>query len=139
MAKQFQVCVLLVILGLALTCRATLYNVGDSSGWDVSSDLDTWKQGKTFVVGDVLGEYFVYISHMENISIATKLVRQRDLPNNPDEFSCFNSVVACMIASFKMLLNVFDLSNFFLLRERAGRVVVNVNVRRQKNCILISW
>lgn len=75
MAKQFEVCVLLVILGLAITCRATLYNVGDSAGWDVSSDLDTWPKGKTFVVGDVLGEYFVYISHMENISIATKLVR----------------------------------------------------------------
>ncbi|KAG5533654.1 hypothetical protein RHGRI_027739 [Rhododendron griersonianum] len=69
MAKQFQVCVLLVILGLALTCRATLYNVGDSSGWDVSSDLDTWKQGKTFVVGDVL--VFQY-SSSNSVSEVTK-------------------------------------------------------------------
>ncbi|KAH7839210.1 hypothetical protein Vadar_001275 [Vaccinium darrowii] len=53
MANQFLVCIVLA-LGLALTCRATLYNVGGSSGWDISSDLDTWTQDKKFVVGDVL-------------------------------------------------------------------------------------
>ncbi|CAK7335871.1 unnamed protein product [Dovyalis caffra] len=44
----------LVVLGLALTCNAATYMVGDSSGWDVSTDLDTWAQDKKFVVGDLL-------------------------------------------------------------------------------------
>lgn len=60
MAKQFQLCILLV-LGLALTCRATIYTVGDSAGWDISTDLDTWALGKRFVVGDALCEYLVYV------------------------------------------------------------------------------
>lgn len=47
----------LVILCFALTSAATNYMVGDSSGWDISTDLDTWAQGKNFVVGDVLGKY----------------------------------------------------------------------------------
>ena len=44
----------LVVLGLALTCNAATYMVGDNSGWDISTDLDTWAQSKTFVVGDLL-------------------------------------------------------------------------------------
>ncbi|KAF2321339.1 hypothetical protein GH714_040408 [Hevea brasiliensis] len=44
----------LVILCFVLTSAATTYIVGDNSGWDISTDLDTWAQGKNFVVGDVL-------------------------------------------------------------------------------------
>ncbi|KAK9292232.1 hypothetical protein L1049_020195 [Liquidambar formosana] len=44
----------LVLLGLALSCTATTYTVGDNSGWDISSDLESWPVGKKFVVGDVL-------------------------------------------------------------------------------------
>lgn len=66
MAKQLEVCVL-VILSLALTCTATSYTVGDTSGWDISTDLGTWEKGKTFYVGDVLrkhslGFYFFHIN-----------------------------------------------------------------------------
>ncbi|KAA8533920.1 hypothetical protein F0562_031437 [Nyssa sinensis] len=53
MAEQLLVHVI-VILGLSLTCTATVYTVGDTSGWDISSDLDTWVKNKRFVVGDVL-------------------------------------------------------------------------------------
>ena len=56
MAKQLLVCVL-AIFGLALTCKATVYTVGDNSGWDISTDLDTWTMDKRFVVGDMLCEY----------------------------------------------------------------------------------
>ncbi|KAL0542048.1 hypothetical protein IC582_022135 [Cucumis melo] len=49
------VCVLVVIFGFAfIRCNATTYIVGDTSGWDISTDLDTWSQGKRFFVGDVL-------------------------------------------------------------------------------------
>lgn len=48
----------LVVLGLAITCNAATYMVGDNSGWDISTDLDTWAQGKKFVVGDLLCKYF---------------------------------------------------------------------------------
>ncbi|XP_043703023.1 mavicyanin-like [Telopea speciosissima] len=37
-----------------LTCNATVYMVGDNSGWDVSTDLNSWVKGKTFNVGDSL-------------------------------------------------------------------------------------
>ncbi|KAL8151266.1 hypothetical protein V2J09_021074 [Rumex salicifolius] len=32
----------------------TMYTVGDSSGWDISTDLDSWVNGKSFLVGDSL-------------------------------------------------------------------------------------
>lgn len=47
---------LLVILSVALTINAANYMVGDSSGWDISSNLDTWPQDKAFKVGDTLGK-----------------------------------------------------------------------------------
>ncbi|KAA8539753.1 hypothetical protein F0562_026445 [Nyssa sinensis] len=53
MAKQLLFHVL-VILSLVLCCSASLYIVGDSAGWDISTDLDTWSKGKKFVVGDIL-------------------------------------------------------------------------------------
>ncbi|CAK9311173.1 unnamed protein product [Citrullus colocynthis] len=54
MGNNIWVCVLMVIGGLVLRCNATTYIVGDTSGWDISTDLDTWSQGKRFFVGDVL-------------------------------------------------------------------------------------
>ncbi|GFY82008.1 cupredoxin superfamily protein [Actinidia rufa] len=57
MAKQLLLCVL-VIFGLALTSKATMYTVGDNSGWDISTDLDTWAKDKRFVVGDILAFQF---------------------------------------------------------------------------------
>ncbi|CAI8603887.1 unnamed protein product [Vicia faba] len=37
-----------------ITCSATTYTVGDSSGWDISSDLETWVANKNFKIGDAL-------------------------------------------------------------------------------------
>ncbi|KAG6579635.1 Uclacyanin 1, partial [Cucurbita argyrosperma subsp. sororia] len=54
MAKNIRVYVLMIIGGLALSCNAATYIVGDTSGWDISTDLDSWSQGKRFYVGDVL-------------------------------------------------------------------------------------
>ncbi|XP_076927329.1 stellacyanin-like [Bidens hawaiensis] len=45
---------LLAITGFASRCLATTYTVGDSSGWDISTDVDSWAQNKHFVVSDVL-------------------------------------------------------------------------------------
>ncbi|KAL7214542.1 hypothetical protein ACSBR1_026866 [Camellia fascicularis] len=73
MAKQVVVCVL-GVLGLALTCKAAFYTVGDSSGWDISTDLDTWVKGKTFAVGDVL--LFQY-SSIHSVNEVTKNNYQR--------------------------------------------------------------
>ncbi|KAJ1435760.1 Phytocyanin domain [Sesbania bispinosa] len=36
------------------TCSATTYIVGDNSGWDISTNLDTWVADKKFNIGDVL-------------------------------------------------------------------------------------
>ncbi|RDX86224.1 Uclacyanin 1, partial [Mucuna pruriens] len=43
------------ILSFAIiTCSATTYTVGDTSGWDISTNLDTWIANKNFKVGDAL-------------------------------------------------------------------------------------
>lgn len=52
-----------LVLGSAITCRATTYMVGDNSGWDISTNLDSWAKDKIFNVGDVLGEYIKFSCH----------------------------------------------------------------------------
>ncbi|KAF8687942.1 hypothetical protein HU200_042535 [Digitaria exilis] len=48
-------CVLLLVLhGVPQRAYAASYNVGDRAGWDLSADLPSWANGKTFYVGDVL-------------------------------------------------------------------------------------
>ncbi|CAN1162385.1 Blue copper protein [Linum perenne] len=59
MADQNSLCITLMaaalILSLAVSSTsATTYTVGDNSGWDISTDLDTWAQDKSFNVGDAL-------------------------------------------------------------------------------------
>lgn len=46
---------------ITFTCSATTYTVGDSSGWDISTNLDTWITDKKFKVGDVLGKYLTLL------------------------------------------------------------------------------
>lgn len=50
----------LAVLGFALTCSATTYTVGDTSGWDISTDLNTWSNDKKFNVGDILCKLKLY-------------------------------------------------------------------------------
>ncbi|PWA50282.1 cupredoxin superfamily protein (chloroplast) [Artemisia annua] len=55
MSKQLVFLVFgLIAFGLAITSNANTYIVGDNSGWDISTNLDTWQRGKKFVEGDVL-------------------------------------------------------------------------------------
>jgi hypothetical protein len=49
-------CALLLVSGVARRAEAVSYNVGNSAGWDLSADLPSWADGKTFNVGDVLGK-----------------------------------------------------------------------------------
>ncbi|KAL5569756.1 hypothetical protein UlMin_026331 [Ulmus minor] len=60
-----------VVLSFAIltTCSATTFTVGDGSGWDISTDLDSWASDKTFNVGDVL--VFQY-SSPESVGEVTK-------------------------------------------------------------------
>ncbi|KAL4332206.1 hypothetical protein GQ457_07G020690 [Hibiscus cannabinus] len=45
----------LVVLGMKFVpSLATVYTVGDTSGWTTGVDYSTWTQGKTFKVGDIL-------------------------------------------------------------------------------------
>ncbi|KAK0598196.1 hypothetical protein LWI29_032469 [Acer saccharum] len=69
MANLFLVSVL-SILGMALTSNAaTTYTVGDNSGWDISTNLNTWASDKKFQVGDAL--VFLY-SSSHSLSEVTK-------------------------------------------------------------------
>ncbi|KAF5190135.1 Early nodulin-like protein [Thalictrum thalictroides] len=52
--------ILMLVLGLVLTCQATTYTVGDTSGWDISSNIDSWATDKNLKVGDSL--LFLYSS-----------------------------------------------------------------------------
>lgn len=36
---------------------ATDYTVGESAGWSLGTDYDSWASGKTFSVGDTLSKY----------------------------------------------------------------------------------
>ncbi|XP_057503760.1 blue copper protein-like [Actinidia eriantha] len=47
------VCVF-IVLCVAVPSLATVYNVGESSGWTVGVDYTNWTSGKTFMVGDSL-------------------------------------------------------------------------------------
>ncbi|GMY28794.1 blue copper protein isoform X1 [Fagus crenata] len=47
------VCALLVLC-MVVPSLATVYTVGDSTGWTTGVDYSTWTSGKTFVVGDSL-------------------------------------------------------------------------------------
>ncbi|KAG5607751.1 hypothetical protein H5410_029243 [Solanum commersonii] len=58
-----------ILVQQGITDLTTNYIVGDSSGWDISTDLDTWLVGKKFMVGDVL--VFQY-SSVHSVSEVTK-------------------------------------------------------------------
>lgn len=47
---------LILILSGGVPCLATVYTVGDSAGWALSVDYNTWTSGKTFKAGDSLGK-----------------------------------------------------------------------------------
>ncbi|KAK8690598.1 hypothetical protein V6N13_074130 [Hibiscus sabdariffa] len=53
MARLILLC-FLALFCFALPSHAATYAVGDTSGWDISTDLDSWAAGKRFNVGDVL-------------------------------------------------------------------------------------
>lgn len=54
MAPKLLLVYLLATFSIALTTNATTYTVGDNSGWDISTDIDSWVQDKVFKVGDSL-------------------------------------------------------------------------------------
>ena len=51
-------CVILVVLCTVVPILGKGHTVGDSSGWAIGMDYSTWTSGKTFSVGDSLGESF---------------------------------------------------------------------------------
>ncbi|XP_020202120.1 blue copper protein [Cajanus cajan] len=44
----------LIAINMALPTLATVYTVGDTSGWAIGADYSTWTGDKTFAVGDSL-------------------------------------------------------------------------------------
>ncbi|GMH28587.1 hypothetical protein Nepgr_030430 [Nepenthes gracilis] len=71
MSKTLFLLHLVMVISLQFVGRssATVYTVGDSAGWDISTDLDSWVKGKTFAVGDAL--LFQYSSY-HSLSELTK-------------------------------------------------------------------
>lgn len=46
---------ILFCYGHRRSVEATVYNVGDASGWTLGTDYNSWTAGKSFVVDDSLG------------------------------------------------------------------------------------
>lgn len=64
-----------LIMALAVpTSLATDYNVGDSAGWSIGTDYDTWAKDKTFKVGDNLGQYFRKLDSVLRYNILKNLL-----------------------------------------------------------------
>ena len=47
---------LFLAINMALPTLATVYTVGDTSGWAIGGDYSTWASDKAFGVGDSLGK-----------------------------------------------------------------------------------
>ena len=56
MANALLLLVALLVTGCAALASATSYTVGDGQGWTTNVDYSTWASGKSFAVGDKLGE-----------------------------------------------------------------------------------
>ncbi|RWW57904.1 hypothetical protein BHE74_00035289, partial [Ensete ventricosum] len=58
MAKLLEM-LALIVLSLGPSAEATVFTVGDSAGWDISSDLASWVANKVFSVGDALSTFSI--------------------------------------------------------------------------------
>ncbi|OAY72125.1 Blue copper protein [Ananas comosus] len=56
----------LLLMSCASWGSATVYTVGDSSGWTLGVDYSAWNSGKTFVVGDSLAFNYAPGAHTVN-------------------------------------------------------------------------
>ncbi|XP_062087155.1 blue copper protein [Humulus lupulus] len=74
-----------------ITCRATTYTVGDTSGWDISSNLDSWTNDKTFNVGDVL--VFQYSSTHSVSEVAKENFESCNTTNVLNAYSAGNTTI----------------------------------------------
>ncbi|MBA0761678.1 hypothetical protein Gotri_024292 [Gossypium trilobum] len=82
---------LLAIFCFALTSHAATYVVGDTSGWDISTDIDSWATNKTFNVGDVL--LFQYSSSHSVSEVNKESFETCNTTNSLTTFSNGNTTV----------------------------------------------
>ena len=69
---------LVLIAAVAAPAHAKDYTVGDSSGWTSGVDYTTWASGKTFAVGDNLGEYeLVVLTVVNNVQVRHRKVTDK--------------------------------------------------------------
>ncbi|XP_022738746.1 blue copper protein-like [Durio zibethinus] len=90
MAKLILLCFLAVFC-FALTSDATTYVVGDTSGWDISTDIDSWVSDKGFSVGDVL--LFQYSSYHSVSEVTKKSFKTCNTTDTLRTFSNGNTTV----------------------------------------------
>ncbi|GMJ13670.1 hypothetical protein like AT5G07475 [Hibiscus trionum] len=90
MAKLILVC-FLSFFCFSLTIHAATYVVGDTSGWDISTDIDSWAAAKTFNVGDVL--LFQYSSSHSVNEVTKESFETCNTTNSLTTFSNGNTTV----------------------------------------------
>lgn len=62
MAMALATAFVMLLVAAAPAAYATQYVVGDSAGWtNFGTDYGTWASGKTFAVGDTLGEFSIFL------------------------------------------------------------------------------
>ncbi|XVF08534.1 hypothetical protein REPUB_Repub07fG0011100 [Reevesia pubescens] len=86
MAPKLILLCFLAIFCFAFTSHAATYVVGDTSGWDISTDMDAWVKDKIFNVGDVL--LFQYSSY-HTVSEVRK--QSYETCNTTDTLSTFSN------------------------------------------------
>ncbi|GMN41067.1 hypothetical protein TIFTF001_010282 [Ficus carica] len=85
MENLLQVYAFLALSSAITYCGATTYTVGDNSGWDISTNLETWPTGKIFNVGDIL--VFQYSSSHGVSEVTRKSFDSCNTTNVLDAFS----------------------------------------------------
>lgn len=83
---------LVLLAAVAAPAHAKDYTVGDSSGWTSGVDYTTWASGKTFAVGDNLGEYVLVV-----LTVVNNVQVRQDSPHVGRKVT--DKVYACMQCS----------------------------------------
>ncbi|OMO52247.1 Plastocyanin-like protein [Corchorus olitorius] len=91
MAKHNILLCFLAVFCFALTSDATTYMVGDTSGWDIATDIDSWASDKIFKVGDVL--LFQYSSYHSVSEVSKQSFDSCNTTNTLTTFSNGNTTV----------------------------------------------
>ncbi|GJZ96406.1 blue copper protein-like protein, partial [Tanacetum coccineum] len=101
---------MMVMLSCVTLSFAKVYTVGDSAGWALAVDYNTWASDKTFRVGDKLGKHFLDFYRLYDLvtDAITFVGLLSFLPLNPQEIVTQNVI---NLLCFLLLVFNYDSSH----------------------------